>query len=602
MALDVDLINDVLKHCDIVDIISRYIEVKQKGRSFIALCPFHDDKNPSMQISKEKQIFKCFVCGSGGNAIKFVEMYEHISFFEAMQKVAELSGYSDPRLNFHAPKVEKDPQIVALEKCINDLTAYYDYALATQEGKEGLDYFENRNLDENIRRKFLLGYAFKDGKKTCKYLESKGNSLKSMELIGIANTSKEQYSDVNAGRVIFPICDHNGQVVGFSARRLKEDGSPKYVNSPETKLFHKSSVLYNYHHAKETAKKDGYVYILEGFMDIFALEKIGIHSCVALMGTAFTNDHLNMLRSLGVELRFCLDGDDAGQMAEMRVCDIMKGTGIQYQFVSNQGSNKDPDEILNQDGAEALKAYLNNLLNPADFIISYYEKSNKLVSIEDKKQLIARFLPILVDINSRLEFNDYLLKLSKVTKFDAESIRQLVIQAKNKKEDNPSVVLQTFHPERKLIKRLELAEREILFYMLKDVKAVDFYETNVESFYDAVYRRIAEYILDFYKEHQSIDVSSLIASIEAKQDPQGDDLIKEITDLSFEKNHPKKITNEYLDGVFTTISEEKEKLYNRSLLEKMQAGKSDLERARILKDWNERRQILEQRKKEKKGS
>lgn len=588
MAFNQDLISDVLKHCDIVDIISRYIDVKQKGRSYVALCPFHDDKNPSMQISKEKQIFKCFVCGSGGNAIKFVEMYEHISFFDAMKKVADLCGYHDPRLETKVVKVEKNPQIAALEKCINDLTIYYQYALSTEEGEEGLNYFDKRQLNSDIRKKFLLGYSFKDGQKTCKYLEAKGNSLKSMELIGIISANKTTYSDVNAGRVIFPICDANGQVVGFSARALNNESSAKYINSPETLLFHKSNILYNFHHAKETAKKDGYVYVLEGFMDVFALEKIGITSAVALMGTAFTKQHLAMLRSLGVEVRFCLDGDAAGQMAEMKIIDIMNNSGISYQIVNNQGSNKDPDEILTQEGPEKLKNYLNNLFSPADFIISYYENTKALVSIDDKKNLIKRFLPILLNVKTRLEFDDYLRKIARVTKFDVESIRQLVIQARNTKFENPEEAIRSFHPERKAIKRFELAEREILFYMLKNPKAIEFYEQKVESFYDELYRRIADYILDYYKTMKSVDASHIISSIESRQDPQSDSLINEIIDLSFEKNHPDCIDENYLDNILAVINDEKEKLYQKTMLDQMLADKTEKEKARILTDWNKR--------------
>ena len=591
MALPLDLIESVKNHSDIVDIISRYIEVIPKGKSYVALCPFHDDSNPSMQISKDKQIFKCFVCNTGGNVFSFVSKYEHIGFEDAVRKVAELSGFYDPRLEKKEKVTPKDSLIVSLEKCINDLTMYYQYALSTAEGKEGLDYFSSRHLDANMRKKFMLGYAFKDGKNTVKYLETKGHSLKSMEQIGIATGSATNttYSDKNAGRVIFPLCNEYGQVIGFSARQLKKDGTAKYINSPETPLFHKSKVLYNFHNAKDAAKHEGYVYVLEGFMDVYALERIGIHSAVALMGTAFTEDHLKMLRSLGVELRICLDGDNPGQAAEMKMINQLKKSGLNYRFVDNQGSPYDPDEILNNQGELALKEYLNNLINPIDFIFKYYRQNASLSTMDDRKKLVAYFLPILAAVDSRLELEDYLIKLSQVTKFDVESLRTLVKEEKNKKgNESAKNIISNFHPERKAIKRFALAEREILYFMLKDPMAIEFYENRVEAFYDDIYRRIADYILEYYSTLKNVDISGVISTIESKDDAKAEELINEITILSEEKNHPKVISKDYLENCYQTINEEKEKISKKNILESLLQGKSEMEKAKIISEWNYR--------------
>ena len=590
MAFDQSLINDVLHHADIVDIISRYIDVIQKGREYVALCPFHDDRNPSMQISKTKQIFKCFVCGSGGNAIKFVEMYEHLNFFDAMRKVAQLSGYSDPRLEIKSNVKAKDPQIVNLENCINDLNVYYQYALNTSEGQEPLKYLNQRGIDDHIRKKFQIGYAFKDGVSTCKYLQSKGHSLRSIELIGIASVNKDVYSDLNQGRIIFSICDSNGQVVGFSSRRyLENDDSPKYINSPETPLFHKSDILYNFHNAKNEAKKFNYVYVVEGFMDAIALERIGISSVCALMGTAFTNQHLSLLRSLGVEIRFCLDGDEAGQMGHMRVINMLKNSDINCRFVKKDTNlGKDSDEILAKHGQEKLKQYLNNLLTISDFIFDYYENTSSLKSTKDRQNLIKYFLPLLLNCRSELEFDDYIDKLAKVSRYSADSIRNLVNKAKLDKEDDPNKIISNFHPEKKYLNRFRLAEKEILYYMLKDEKAIQFYENNIETFYDDIYRRIADYILDFYHQNKNINVSLLTSSIEAKESSNSDEIIKEILDISFESNHPDNVDKNYYESVFETIQKEKNKLYKKMTLEKMLENKSSQDKARILADWNKK--------------
>lgn len=587
MALDNTLITDVLKNSSIVDVVSSYIDVKQKGRTHVALCPFHDDKNPSMQISGEKQIFKCFVCGTGGSAIRFVELYEHIPFFQAMQKVAEISGYHDDRLIRNIVYSPVDEELVPLKKCLDDLTTYYQYALSTEEGKDGLDYFNNRHLDQNIRKKFALGYAFKDGKATVEYLQSKGHSLRTIELIGIVGGSGTNFVDKNAGRIVFPICDDDGQVIGYSTRRLHDDGSPKYVNSPEGKLFHKSDILYNFHNAKQFAKREGYVYVLEGFMDVFALERIGIHSSVALMGTAFTDEHIKKLRSLNVEIRICLDGDKPGQMGAMRMIQDLKGTGLNFSIVNNGGSDKDPDDILSSEGGEeALKKYLNNLLSPLDFAFNYYKETAPATTVDERKRLVQYFLPFLIATTNQLEFDDYLRKLAAITRFDTESIKELIRNTRNKKQEEVENIFHKFHPERKAIKRFELAEREILYQMIHNRAAIDFYEAKIEQFYDTIYRRIADYVVDYAKTNEKIEINGIISSIETNQDEKASELISELTEIAFENFHRVDSSDEYLESVLDTINEEKRKMSEKAMLEKMLEGKSELEKARILNDWN----------------
>jgi DNA primase len=327
---DRDLIDKILASADIVTIISAYIPVTKKGRSYVALCPFHDDKNPSLNISKEKQIFKCFVCGTGGNAITFVEKYEKISFEEAVRKVADLINFHDERLEKQAYHAYVNPELTPLYACISDLEKYYQYALSIPEGKLASDYLAGRHISPDQISKYGLGYAPMDGAKTVQYLQAKGHSLKAIEDIGIALAKKEGTSDSNAGRLIFPLFDADGQVVGFSARKLKEEQSPKYVNSPGTRIFDKGKLLFNYQNAKNTARHDGYVYVLEGFMDVMALDKAGIPSAVALMGTSLTNEQISLLRKLNCEVRLCLDGDAPGQAGMMKMITLLNRSGIAF--------------------------------------------------------------------------------------------------------------------------------------------------------------------------------------------------------------------------------------------------------------------------------
>ncbi len=601
MPLDKSLIDEVINHADIVKVISSYLNVTKRGRNYFALCPFHDDTNPSMSISPERKMFRCWVCGTSGNVITFVQKYEHISFFEALKKVADFSGFHDPRLEGVIKVKPVDEKKQPLLKCLNDLTTYYEYALNTEEGKEGYDYFESRHLDASLRSKYRLGYAFKDGKATCKYLEGKGNSVKTMEDVGVATLVGGTYSDKNQGRVIFPICDADGNVVGYSARRIGNGPEAKYVNSPETYLFHKSNILYNFHIAKEKAKQSGFIYICEGFMDVFALARIGIDSAVAIMGTALTKEHITMLKGLGVEIRLCLDGDLAGQTAMMKAAKALAEAGIEARIVDNQNSSKDPDEILNQDGPDALRSYLNNLVTRIDFALNYYKNSNPLTTMEQKKALVKQFIPILLGIKSQLELDSYLRKLSNVTGFEAESIRELLKNAKNTEQyDEPSKAIMSFHPERKVLRRLETAEREFLFQMLNHPEAVAFYEENIGGFYDENYRQVANYLVDYYKIYDEYNPLSVISSLEMSEIENKDQLVNEIVELAYDDSLNANCSKELLDNLFSSIEEEKERIFEKDTLEQSLKGKDPLEKARIMAEYNRHKmKKIEQESKKK---
>lgn len=589
MAFDASLAEDILKQVDIVKVISAYQPVIKKGRDYVALCPFHDDSNPSMHISPEKQIFKCFVCGVGGDAVNYVRKRENVSYFEALRKVAEICGISDPRLEKKEYVKPADQKKVPLLACLKDLTTYYSYALSTSEGKAGLDYFASRQLDESMQAKYKLGYAFSDGKNTISFLQSKGHSLKTIEEVGIASVINGKYVDKNAGRVIFPICDTEGYVIGYSARRIKDTDEAKYVNTQETYLFHKSNVLYNYHIAKTKAHLEGYVYILEGFMDVFALSRIGIDSAVALMGTALTNEHIALIRKLGVPVRLCLDGDKPGQIATMKCSKLLAANGIDFSIVDNQNRTDDPDEIYIKQGPNALRAYLNNLVSRVDFALNYFTNTNPLQSIEQKKALVKEFIPILLNINSTLEFDSYLRKLANVTGFDSEAIRKVVLEAKNNPTYSKEEVIKSFKPEDKLLRRLMFAEREVLYQMMNHKEAVDFYENNLTGFYDETYRNIAYYIIEYAKTHEEMDIRGLIVNLEGSEDNNKEKLITTITELQFERNHPDVCTQELLDGLLVNINHERERIFEEDMYRQSSESKTPQEKARILSEYTQRK-------------
>ena len=593
MAIDSNLAKEIKARADIVDVISHYLNsVQKKGRRYVAMCPFHDDHDPSLQIDKEKQLFRCYVCDSGGDVFSFVQKYEKCSFMDAIKKVAEIIGYDDPRLHAKIITKKVDEDLVPIYNCLTELQKFYTYGLTTEEGKIGRDYLDNRHLSNEQREKFGLGYALKDGKMTIKYLQGKGFSLKTIENTGIALVQTKDMSDNNSGRLIFPIKDHNGQVVGFSARRLVEDESHKYINSPDTKVFTKSNVLYNYYAAKQTAKHDGYVYVVEGFMDVFALDSIGITSCVALMSTKLTTRHVEMLRALGVEIRLCLDGDNPGQAAMMRIMSQLDEAKLPYRLVSVPHEVRDPDEILKQDGEEKLKVFVNSLVDPFNFALNYYKNISPLGSVEDRKKVIVHFLPMIAALNTTLEKEDYIYKLSEATNFSAQAIRNILKEYANKRKAkespdyNVNAEVEITIDTNKLSKeyrRLSLAEFSVLKQMFLDKEAVDFYEKNIKYFKDEEYRQIANFLIERASKGEEIKPESVISDIQLAELPNADSLVSIVNKIAFSKNE--QYSKTILEDYYKVIMTERTRIHNRYTLQMALEGKSPQEQARLIENY-----------------
>jgi len=585
MAYDRGMIDDLVKRSDIVNVISNYINVTKKGRSFVALCPFHDDKNPSLQISRDKQIFKCFVCGQGGNAIQFVQAYEKIQFMDAARKVADLVGFTDERLSARSYAQTANPELKPYFDCMADALAFYKFSLTTEQGEAGLQYLESRHISETIRNKFEIGYSLPDGKGTIQYLLGKGHSRSTMEHLGIITMNQEPL-DRLAGRIIFPIFDRYGRPVGFSGRKIGNTEGAKYINSPESKIFIKSNILYNYHHARDAARQATYMYVVEGFMDVIALYRAGIEAAVAIMGTAFTKPHLAMLRMPDVELRICLDGDSAGQAAMMKMIAPLDASRIKYRFILNAGDERDTDEILNEEGPDSLKKYLQNLVNRLEFALEYYGKTRPLKTSEQRQELVKVMIPLLAASTSELELEEYVKKLSGVTNFTRQTIEDMVKGYRAQKgEIDVERLYAQFRPEAKHLRRFQKAERQLLYFMLNDVRAIDFYKTKIEYFYDEVYRAIANFIIERSSEEEVPSLNSLLSDINELESEKKDALVKEVTALALEKDYPK-CDETLLGEIHEVITLEREVYYYKQRLAKALEGKDELEKARIITEYN----------------
>jgi len=538
MALRNETIEEIRKRADIVSLISSYIPVTKKGRNYFCVCPFHSDTNPSMSISQEKQIYKCFSCGAGGNVFTFVQEYEKVSFIESVKIVANFVG-----IDISSEIEDTEKKISSGEKrlfeLINEANEFYKYNLETEEGLKGKEYLEKRELDEVTRNKFQIGFSLNDGTKTIQYLMKKGFSIDEIISSGIALETNGKLTDRFKGRLIFPLANLDGKVVGFSGRKIDNADIAKYVNSPETNIFIKGNCLYNYYIAKQEAKKLGYIYIVEGFMDVIALSKIGINNVVAIMGTSFTENQIKAIKRLNVKVIMALDNDDAGQDATFKIINELEKQHISISVVTKDKNGKDLDELL-KIGKDKVISYLNNQLSPFDFKISYQFSKINTENYEEKKEFVKRIAGYYMTSNSDdLDKDYYISKLVSLTGFSYNAIKSLLGDKKEEKKvfkrTNPLIV--------KKPDRYEWAEKNILSQMLYDTKAIRYYIDNLNFLYNDKYRIIAKYVINYYYDNNRISENDLLSRID---DPV---LRSIVTDLIYENDLQKSFDVQYFDVI-----------------------------------------------------
>lgn len=614
--MDDSLKNDILRHADILAVVSSYgIQCQKKGKSYVALCPFHDDHNPSMNVNLERGTFMCWSCHTGGDAITFVRKMENLGYLEALRKVAEIAGIQDPRLSSLIPERKEDPEITSLRKTIEDLLAYYRYAITTPEGERAGAYLLSRGIGEEAQSRFQIGYAPLDGAKTVEFLLKKGHSLHDIEGIGIIGDPSRPY-DMNAGRVAFPLFDPEGRPVGFSCRVLG-DGKPKYVNSPETRLFHKNELLYGFHLAKEKARHAGRVYVLEGFLDVIALHQAGVDEAVALMGTALTERQIRLLSSLKCEACMCLDGDEAGRNGMMHAVLPLGKAGIPARFVHVEGETRDPDEIFRQEGKEKLLETLSHLLSPFEFQLEILRSRGTLRGKEGREKAVRYFAPYLLSLPAGIEREDALVRLAQATGYEVLALREALrdgsLRPREKapppEEGIPVSKEREWElrdvPEEK--KRFARLERELLTYMLRSERAIALYESRLGSFEREDYREIASFLLDMRYERKAIpgeqELHSRIEEETLRKEGGGEGKASRLgailLSLYEEDCYPPESEQELLSLVEGLRAERREEL-ERKRLDGLSL-KPQEEATRLLQGYAESRKRMFERKKGRKG-
>ncbi len=585
MAYEID-INAIRENADIVSVISSYISLQPKGRNYVGVCPFHSDSNPSLTVSKDKQIYKCFSCNAAGNVFTFIQEYEKIQFMEAVRKVCDLTGQRVEGFEKVIKKNEVPKEKQILFNLLNDLANYYSYNLINSSSKEAYDYISKRGLSQKYLDEYRVGFSPNDSDKTIKFLKAKGYTNDDIINAGVGLEARGTIFDRYSGRLIFPLFDTFNRIIGFSARKLPSStDDAKYVNTGETILFHKSNVLYNYYQAEKISRKIGYCYVLEGFMDVLALVRSDINNSIAIMGTALTVEHIELLKKLNCEIRLCFDNDRAGQDATLKNLKFLSRTQLKVKIVNSIEDNKDADEILNEKGIEGLKNYLENLVTPSEFIINYYSKFYNLKNYEDKKQFLEKSLMALIEYKVDSYDLNYLMdKIQNYTSLNRSFIENEFKRLKNFNNLKNMPTRINSVNQKKIIDKYEEAEKRLIIYMLKDNKVIDLYNKKLGKMRNDAYRKIVACIIRYYSNYDKVSYADVFNDPSLVQD-------KHVYEVLCSLNIDEKL-EEFNEEYFKILTDELE-INQRIILlkEKMKIEKDLTKQKELLKELSELRKI-----------
>lgn len=417
-------VDEIKQKLNIVDVINRYLPLKKRGHNHLACCPFHGEKTPSFTVSEELQIFKCFGCGKSGDVFTFLQEYERIDFREALTELAQMAGIVLQKSEFVTQEESKKKVLIEIN---TQVAKFYNYLLTSHVlGKSALDYVQDRGITLSTIKQFNIGYSPENPNLLINYLAKKGYKIS--DLIATGTFGQSQYNsrlyDRFQGRLTFPLSDYRGRILGFSGRILptsKNQNSAKYINSPETEVYKKSQNLFGLHLAKEAIKTQNYVLVTEGEFDMISPFQSGVKNIIAIKGTAFTQDQLQLLRRFTDTLILALDSDFAGNNAAKKSIELADSMEFDIKVLILGDKYKDPDEAVRSD-LDYFKKQIDLAIPVWDFIIQSQIKANDPQTVKGKKEILSVVLPFLVKIKNSVIKSDYFQKLADELNSSHESI------------------------------------------------------------------------------------------------------------------------------------------------------------------------------------
>ena len=534
----------IQRKANIVDIIRDYVPLTQRGKNYFGICPFHDDHNPSMSVSPEKGVYKCFVCGNAGNVFNFVMEYEKVSFYEAVKIVADKIGVSIDISTSKKENTKKSP----LYDIYNIAYKFYQNNLNTVYGKDAKKYLLNRKIDEDVIKNFNIGLSLSDSE-LCNALKAKGFKDDDIVSSGVAVQNGNNIYDIYKNRIMFPLYDLEGNVVGFSGRIYNQKSESKYINTKETEIFKKGELLYNYHIAKKEARKEKNIIVVEGFMDVIRLSTIGIVNVVATMGTAVTKYQLNLIQKLAPNITLMFDGDKAGEKATNAFIELANGNDSNIKVVRLE-DNLDPDEYILTKGKDKMIYNLSHAQSVYDYKLSSYKEN---IDFNDSKE-VSNYINVMIKEFEKID--DDIVREIEIKKL-SESTNVSYDLIKSKLKDSEKKVIITHKPKNIKINKYEKASKYILYRMINDNNMILYYFNNLSYLPNDTERKLASEIVLFYKKFNSFNLSDFIIYLEDKKELIN--LVIDISDLKYTEDE----LNDNIDNYFDVI---KESLYNNQIV------------------------------------
>lgn len=508
------LIETVRSNSDIVETVSSYMQLDKKGKNYWGLCPFHDDANPSMSVSPDKQIYKCFVCGAGGNVFRFIEDYEKISFVEAVIKQAhnvnvDLGEYE---IVSSRPIDERKARLWMLMEEVKNFTMFQ---LSVSDGNSAREILEKRGYSREILEQFEVGVALGNNQ-IHKFLVSKGYTDEEMLATDIIRLSNYEVQDVFYNRIMFPIKDAFNNIIAFSARAISDDNNVKYINTGESELYTKGKNIYNLNHIKSKRRKIDTLVITEGVTDSFAFTMAGHDNVVSLLGTALTDDQVRLLKGVANDIILAFDGDRAGREAAFKVGQRLIKDNFKVRIWYND-TDLDPDDLYRKKGSKPIMDGIEHALNWYDFLISYAVGQYGTSSYENKRRIVAFMVPHIAKSDT-LAKDYYVKKLVELTGFSEGSLNELIGKQTVNNVVAPSEVVANYNY--KLTDKILRAELELLRQMTLSVKAMELYRDHLGFLPNDLAHEFALILIDQYRIKPKIviaDILSLELSDEMRQ-------------------------------------------------------------------------------------
>lgn len=494
-------IEEVRSRSDIVSVIGRYVRLKRAGSGYTGLCPFHNEKTPSFHVNPARQMYKCFGCGVGGNVLTFVMEYENLTFPEAMEMLAQEAGIELPKQELTAQQKQQESLRQTLLEINKKAARYYFALLKSPRGKPGYDYLTGRGLSDETILHFGLGYAGQGGGELYQYMKKEGYSDSVLKETGLFKMDERGAYDKFWNRVMFPIMDANNRVIGFGGR-VMGDAKPKYLNSPETKIFDKSRNLFGLNYAKRGKRSN--MILCEGYMDVIALHQAGFTNAVASLGTAFTEQQANLIRRYTDEVLLTYDSDGAGIKAAMRAIPMLRRAGITGKVIHME-PYKDPDEFIKNLGAEEFEKRMEEAQNSFFFEIEVIKKNYSMSDPEQKTKFIHETARKLLVFEDKIQRDNYLEAVAARYNIKTEDLRQLVVRYGNQMPSGYQEVMEERQQERiRKGKKKETREgisysyRLLLSWLIEEPKLfVQIREwIKPEDFEEGLYRTVAKELYD----------------------------------------------------------------------------------------------------------